>query len=113
MNTVKEVINEYNSKITDLDKEIPITNDVAVNACILKVMLDNRGIQAYDIIASPLGTIYFEWYNKNYSFGISVGKTPIIELEILNKNNYKSQITKHNMQDSDIEKLFEALKVLK
>lgn len=113
MNTVKEVMNEYNSKISDLDREIPITNDVAVNACILKVMLDNRGIQAYDIIASPLGTIYFEWYNKNYSFGISVGSTPIVELEILNKNDHKIQIIKYNMQDDDIEKLFYALKVLK
>lgn len=112
MNTVKEVMNEYNSKITDLDREIPITNDVAVNACILKVMLDNRGIQAYDIIASPLGTIYFEWYNKNYSFGISVGSTPIVELEVLNKNNHEVQITKHNILDKDIEKLFDALKVL-
>ena len=111
MKTVKEIMNEYNSKITDLDKEIPITTKVATNACIFKICLDNRGILYYDIVPSPLGIFYFEWNTKDYSVGISIGETPILEVETLNKKDNKCTITKYDWQ-KDIEKLFSMLKEL-
>jgi len=109
--TVKEIMNKYNSKITDLDKEIPITTKVATNACIFKICLDNRGILYYDIIPSPLGTFYFEWNTKDYSVSVSIGESPIIEVETLNKKDNKCIITKYHWQ-KDIEKLLNMLKEL-
>lgn len=107
--TIEEIIEEYNKNKDP--EEVKITLKTIENARKFEELLLENKITGYDIVPSPLGTIYFEWTENAYSMGVSIDSSDILTFEHLIKKPLESFIEVYSAIDD--QEMFELLRLIK